>query len=1232
MANTQTLHLPIHDKKDAIIDAIRKHAVVVVSGDTGSGKTTQLPKICHEAVLGKGLIGCTQPRRVAAVSLAKRVADELGCDLGGLVGVQVRFLDQLSATTRIKFMTDGILLSETRGDRQLKKYDVIIVDEAHERTLNIDFTLGYLKNLLAKRRDLKVVISSATLDVERFSKFFENAPVVEIEGRTFPVEDHFLPASGKEDMPTHVARAVDWIRETDTEGDILVFLPGEREIQETTDMLTGRQWPKTAILPFYARLSLKEQQAVFQSIPGKQRLVLATNVAETSITIPGIIYVIDVGLARISRYEPRSRVQQLQTEKVSQASARQRRGRCGRVSNGICVKLYDSEDLEKRPAYTDPEIRRTSLAGVILQMKSLRLPPVEEFSFLDPPQRRLVSEGHKQLQELLALDENRRLTEVGREMARMPVDPALSKMLLFARDEHHTVLPWVLIIVAAMATQDPRERPRAKRDQADQAHKQWEDRESDFLSRLHLWCGLRAHITERGRPQHNQLRRFCGKHYLNYRRVMEWLGVARELAGLMRVKTLPLGKQTFSDGDYLPIHQSLMAGIARGTAQRGEQRDYRTGGDQAFLIFPASALAKRKKLPPWVLGFEIVETSRLFARQVAAIEPEWLEDVVPHLCRYHYSDPSWDSKQGAVYAQEHVSCVSFRIISGRKVHFGRIHPEEARKTFISQALVPGDLHTRGTFREANRETIATVKQREVKLRRPNSLFCEDAVFEFYEALLPLDICTSKGFETWRQTVEEENPELLHFSEQDICYPHLTPFEDRDYPDDLIHNDLAYPVYYAHNPGEPNDGITIGCNLTCLGNLPDWLGEWLVPAYLKEKVVLLIKGLRKECRIACQPLDQMAEDFVNATEQAGLLTDKLACYLRQRIGHHIEVSELEGTPLPPHLKPFYWIGDEEGNDLATGNDLAALRQRLAPKLAQWFDQQTSQWEQQGLSHFPCDALIESVELSSAVAYPALVDEGKTVGIRYFANVEHANTHHRLGLVRLVELSMTDQVDYVRKHFPLGQFSHSLLNMLGQGGKSNSEDLLTITIDKALGGKEDRAPNVRDADTMASKLAELRSELYPLAQALADQLEAFISEYEVVSRLVEQHRIGPYADNFRDITNQLDDLFAYRFLLRGWADRLKHYPRYLKAIRARIDRMLGSPPAKDMQKQQRLMPFQCAYAKLSSGWDDQPLELPFALRQFGWQLQEFRLSVFTPEVGALFKVSEKRLQKALDALVQ
>ncbi len=1222
--------LPIHEKKDAIAQALQRHPVVVVSGDTGSGKTTQLPQICHEALPGRGLIGCTQPRRVAAVSLAKRVAEEQRVELGGLVGVQVRFLDQLSEHTRIKFMTDGILLAETRSDRQLRRYDVIIVDEAHERTLNIDFTLGYLRNLLDRREDLKVVISSATLDVERFSKFFQGAPIVEIEGRTFPVGDHYLPPEGREDLPSHVARAVDWVREKDRQGDILVFLPGEREIQEAADMLEGRQIPRTKILPLYARLSLKDQQTVFQSSPNHQRIVLATNVAETSITIPGIVYVIDAGLARISRYQAQTGIQRLLTERISKASAQQRRGRCGRVSEGVCVRLYDETDFEKRPAYTDPEIRRTLLAGVILQMKSLGLPPVESFPFIDPPQRRLVAEGYKQLQELCALDDQRQITREGREMARLPIDPSLAKMLLFAREKHAVVLPWMVVLVAALATQDPRERPRAKRDLADEAHRKWQHAKSDFMARLILWCDVRRHLDGKGRPQKNALRRFCHKHFLNYRRLMEWLGVARELAALLRVRRLPYGDDALTEGDYLPIHQSLLAGIPRGAAQRDEKRVYRTGGERSFAIFPGSGLFNQKKVPEWLLGFEIVETARVYARQVASIEPAWLEKAVPHMCKFHYSHPTWDAKQGAVYGREHVSCVGLRILSDRRVHLGRILPEEARRTFIWEGLVPGDLRTQGAFRETNKATIAAVKLRETKLRKAGSLFCEDAVFEFFDGRLPTDICTTKAFEKWRLTTEAANPDVLLFKEEDICYPQLTPFDEEDYPDEILHGELAYPVYYQFAPGELQDGITLGCSLSYLPKLPDWLGGWLVPSYLREKVAILLRSLSNERRQACGRIDDMASAFVAQAEPKQDLLEALAAYLTRQTGYAIAPADFNENELPSHLQPHYWIGDDDGKELASGANLKALRSQLAPKLAAWFEDQTSSWEQSGLTSFPETSLPESDALGHLTGFPALIDETVSVGVRCFPNREQAKTQHRLGLARLVELAMPDQVDYVRRYYPLGTLTKPLITMLGPGGRITLTDLVTLTIDATLGGTETEPPGIRDAKTFDQRLPDVRSDLFAQAEKIAGTLEAMIQDFEVANRHLEANRSGNYASSFQDVQAQLDDLFANCFLLRGWWPRLKHYPRYLRALRARIDRMLGSPPNKDSQKLERVIPFQKAYEERLGSWSDRPLDTPFALRAFGWQLQEFRVSVFTPEIGAATKVSEKRLSKALEAL--
>ncbi|MGE9271362.1 MAG: ATP-dependent RNA helicase HrpA, partial [Verrucomicrobiales bacterium] len=816
--------LPVVERREEILKAVREHQVVVVVSETGSGKTTQLPKMVAEVLAmqadtedrrGKRprLIGCTQPRRLAASSVAERVAEELEVPLGGFVGYQVRFDDKTSRDTRIKFMTDGILLAETQGDPNLGRYGALILDEAHERSLNIDFLLGYLKRLLDRRPDLKLVISSATLDAGSFVEFFSEegkpAVLVEAEGRTFPVEEHFLPPWEDEDLSDHVVRAVDWLSGVESQGDVLVFLPGEKEIRDCAEALEERRYLGTEILPLFARLGLGDQQRVFH--PGaKRRIVLATNVAETSLTIPRIVCVIDSGLARVSRWSPGRGVQRLQIEPVSQASARQRKGRCGRVREGVCVRLYGDEDLGDRPEFTDPEIRRSSLAGVILQMKSLGLPEIEEFPFIDPPAPKAVSEGYRALREVGALERDRSLTESGRKMSRMPIDPRLARMLIAAEDEG--CLSGVLPIVAGLETQDVRERPAEKAKEADAAHKRWKHEDSDFLTMLKLWDELQS--FRKGRRWHfNRLRKFCRQHFLNLRRVTEWANVHDELVEVVR----RVMKSQLSSGPCLPmaegarkgnpgadaLHRALLAGVPKqfGLWDR-EEKAYRGAMGGQFAIFPGSMLFGGKRWD-WVMAMELVDTTRLWARRVAKIDPAWIEDVAPHLCRRRYSEGRWDPGQGAVYAKETVLCSGLPIITGRKVHFGRIDPQAARAIFIREGLMQGGV--KGESRAVRRlaELREKVEQIEHKLRRRGGLWSEDAVVAYFERCLPEGLCTAKAYHRWRKAHEDEHlPELA-----DVVWEDLSDLDLSGYPDEIECRGEVLPVYYHCAPGERDDGVT-----------------------------------------------------------------------------------------------------------------------------------------------------------------------------------------------------------------------------------------------------------------------------------------------------------------------------------------------------------------------------------------------------------------------------------------
>ena len=786
--------LPVAQRRDEIMGAMRSHQVVIVVGETGSGKTTQLPKMAYELACeeGKaGRVGCTQPRRLAAATVARRVAEEMGTGLGDRVGYQVRFVEKVQEETSIKFMTDGILLAETQRDLDLKLYDTLIIDEAHERSLNIDFILGYLKNLLGRRKDLRVVVSSATLDAGMFSEYFDGAPVVNVEGRTFPVEDHFLPSATEgEDLSRHVTRAVRWVTDLDAGGDVLIFLPGEREIRECADVLEGESFPRTDILPLFARLGLDEQERVFRVGGSNRRVVLATNVAETSVTIPGIVYVVDSGLARVSRWNPSRQIQRLQIEQISQASARQRRGRCGRICEGVCVRLYDEEILNTADEYTDPEIRRSSLAGVILRMKSLNLPDVRDFLFLSPPSSKAISEGHRALEEVGAMGKDGNLTRIGSQLARLPLDPRMGRMLIEA--QRRKVLDAVLVMVGGMSVMDVRERPQEKQTEADKAHKKFNDADSDFLTLLHIWSAIEA-FRDKRRFKRNQLRKYCKQNFLSFRRVLEWDQIVSELRRLVRdtlkVDSRPLAAERKQWGDEDEIHKSLMAGIPM---QFGfwdkEKRAYHSTNGREFAVFPGSGLFGKKN-PEWLLAFELVETTRVWARKVAMIDVRWIEELVPQMCRYRYHSPRWDEHQGAVYGKETVLCGGLKIVDSRKVFYGRVRPEEAHEVFIREAILGNGLRTRGTFLDRLDEVRYEVQSAEHKLRRAGGLWSEEAVYDFFYDKIPAHICTAKAFQKWRTT--GENEEKLMLSVADCIWGEMEDLSD--FPDCVWCGDKSYDV-------------------------------------------------------------------------------------------------------------------------------------------------------------------------------------------------------------------------------------------------------------------------------------------------------------------------------------------------------------------------------------------------------------------------------------------------------
>ncbi len=1213
--------LPVVEHREEILEAVRNHRVIVVVSDTGSGKTTQLPKMVAEALGPRGgRVGCTQPRRIAAASVAKRVAEELNVPLGEFVGYQVRFDDRTSRGTKIKFMTDGILLAETQGDRDLLQYGALILDEAHERSLNIDFLLGYLKSVLERREDFRLVISSATLDAGSFSSFFAMggvpAPVIEAPGRMFPVTEFFLPPQDDAELARHVARAVEELNEMEPGGDVLIFLPGEREIRECAEVLEGRGYPGTEVLPLFARLGLADQQRVFH--PGRQRrLILATNVAETSLTIPRIACVVDSGLARVSRWSPAKGVQRLQVEPVSRASARQRKGRCGRLREGICVRLYEDVDLEERPEFTDPEIRRSSLAGVILRMKSLGLPEIGEFPFLDPPAPKAIAEGYRTLREVEALDKEKNLTETGRQMARLPVDPRLGRMLIEARKAG--CLAEVLPVVAALESEDPRERPAEKTREADAAHAKWKDGDSDFMGILRIWLDVCRFRDEKGRWKRNALRKYAGPVFLNARRVIEWSNVRDELEELLerewKIRIPRIGESLSGTGSYAVFHKALLAGVPRqfGLWDR-ESKSYRSAGGGFFAIFPGSGLFNAGKRWEWVMAMELVETSRLWARRVARIDPQWVEEVAPHLCKSKYGEAHWDENQGAVYGKETVICGGLPVVAGRRVHYGRVDAKAAHGIFLREGLLGGGLRRRVRFLERFEELKEEIAAIEHKLRRPGGLWSEDAVLRFFEERIPHEIHTAAAFHKWL----EGNEDKLMMSAGDVMDEDPRDAGLEGFPDVLVHEGAEYAIYYHAAPGERDDGVTLGVHVDQLPGLPDWLPGWGVDGHLRERAEILLRSLPKDFRRICQPIGALADGFAElwmfAPKDRPIL-QALAEHAKEVAGAHVPVSEFDVNRLPPELVTKIWICDDEGEELAFGYDVRDLKFRLADRMRVRFEAAaTANVERRGMSVWDGEILPEHVETPGGQAYPALVDEGDSVGIRAFSSPEEAAESHRAGGARLLWMAHPDQVAYLKKKFPLGLMAKVELPRLGAGGTS-LDDLILLTAEGAAGGSFPRSPG--DFHKLTEKARGLWHESAVKTGGAMDSIMELLPEiHEFVAKNRADRNLGEVAG---DLEEELSWLLRQRFAWRAGFPNLVDYPRRLRAIRSRIGRLQSLPIIKDLEKMERVR-------SLWEPWFAKWMEMPDnpELWNHGWMLEELRISIFAPDVPLQGKVSVKRIE--------
>ncbi|MDP2786830.1 MAG: ATP-dependent RNA helicase HrpA [Pseudomonadota bacterium] len=1295
-------HLPVSSRRADIAAALSAHQVVIVCGETGSGKTTQLPKIVLMAGRGiHGKVGMTQPRRIAAKSVANRLAEETKSRLGGFIGWQVRFTDQVGPDTRIKVMTDGILLAETQSDPEFRAYDTLILDEAHERSLNIDFLLGYLKMLLPRRPGLKLIISSATLEADRFSAYFNGAPVVEVSGRTYPVEMRYRTEqresvrtahptasppdpNDEPDIATLLLHAVDELA-ADGPGDILVFLPGEREIREAQESLRKHHPPQTEIMPLFARLSVSEQEQVFKSHSGR-RIVLATNVAETSLTVPGIRYVVDAGLARVKRYSIRNKIEQLKIEKVSQASANQRAGRCGRVAEGICIRLYDEPDFLARPKYTTPELLRSSLAGVILRMKSLRLPEIEDFPFLDAPEPKRIRDGQQLLTELGALDDNGQLTGIGKQLAHLPVDPRIGRMLIAARDK--ACLHEVLVIAAALTSQDPRERPLEHQAAADQKHARFADPNSDFIALLKLWHYLDEQNTHR--KSQRKLREGLKAEYLSPLRAREWRDVYNQLTTQVKelgwkvegewhapspvvgcaartIESVRTAHPTEADAEsdfnallasrYAVIHQALLPGLLGNLGFLTEDGAYLGAREIKFAIFPGSGV---KKKPKWVMGAEIVETKRVYARTLAKIEPEWVEHAARHLLKLSYSDPHWAKKPAHVAASLRATLYGLPIVNGRKVHYGPIDPVLSRELFIRGALVNGDYgnpgETRAPWFAHNQRLLEEIDDLSHRSRNARIAVDEEAIYQFFDARIPLEMHNGAAFEKWRREAERNNPKLL-FLERENLLSGDKHASERDFPPSIefngVRDGVSFSLTYRFDPGTPDDGVTLEAPLAALNQIPVLACEWLVPGLLEEKITALIKSLPQSIRRAFVPVPDYARAATQALldgKRTAALTDALAAFLSKTTGTLIPRDAWRPEALPAHLNMHFRVQDERGKTLAEGRDLGTLRQQLGAEARQELARSAGQFEREYgnrcITKWDFGDLPESMHVATQgkpnfAAFPALEHVTGQVRLALFDSAETADAAHREGVARLLWLSHPDLLRQSERDLGNKLKAASLqYGLMFKGapdfaspGESLVRDVLNAAALDVLGFDKPLPRSQIDFE-IAAKTARPRlpEAVARMAQTAQDCLAVALKIEQALAKTPPIWKAAVL-----DLRGQLDELVFPGFMAHHPSSRLAHLPRYLKAMELRISK-LANQAARDLAAMNEM-------AKLLAAWRQRRERLAAQghiggnigggnigggniepeMEDFRWRLEELRVSLFAQELKTPEPVSVKRLEK-------
>jgi len=1209
--------LPVNEHREEIIKAIQTHQVVIIAGETGSGKTTQLPQICLAAGRGiTGLIGCTQPRRIAARSIANRIAQELNVEMGQAVGFKIRFHDRVSEETYIKLMTDGILLAEISSDRYLEQYDTLIIDEAHERSLNIDFLLGYLKLLLTKRKDLKVIITSATIDTARFAQHF-NAPVIDIKGRNYPVETRYRPLmdlSGEKpiekDLQQAILEATDEIAMSAYQGDILIFLSGERDIREMAEALRKHHPPHTEILPLYGRLSSSEQDRVFKPNE-KRRIVLATNVAETSLTVPRIKAVIDTGLARISRYSIRSKVQRLLIEKISQASANQRKGRCGRISNGLCIRLYDELDFVQRPEFTLPEILRTSLASVILKMLDLKLGNIEIFPFLEPPEKRAIADGFRHLEELSAVDKQKNLTTIGKQLATLPIDPRIGRMILAAKELH--CLNEILIIASALSIQDPRERPLEHQQAADNAHRKFQSEQSDFLSYLKLWHFYNENLKHLSK---NKMKKLCQENFLSYLRMQEWQDIHQQLYTVVREHGWQVNE---IEATYEQIHRALLVGLLSHLALKTEQDGYLGARGLKLNIFPASILFKKK--PKWIIAAELVETSRLFARGVAKIEPEWVEESAKHLVKKSYFEPHWEKRSAQVTAFEQVSLYGLPIIAKRKVNYGAIDPVISREIFIREALVNQDWQTKLKFFQFNQELIKSIENMEHKTRCQDILVDEQKFYDFYAEHIPAGIYSGITFEQWYQKAQKNQPNLLFLTEDILLQKDVSNITEIAFPEFIEINGIKLPLEYYFEPAHPRDGITVCIPVQILNQLNPEPFEWLVPGLLKEKIIVLMRSLPKHLRKHFVPIPDFAKAALEALKpNQNSLIETLCYHLHQITGVEVLNNDFKVEEIPPNLLMTFVIVDENNKPLAEGKNLLQLKEQWQAKAKAEFKRiPKQQWEKQHLNKWNFGDLSEIIEISDGVfkmqAYPALVDEKTEVSIQLFDDITKAKQIHHQGVLRLYVLELAQTLKNLRKQMPITQTMCLQYVAFGK-----CEELKDEVISKVL-------ENILSKDTLPYQqqafhtiLHTMQKELFQLTTDICGHLKNILQEYQEVITVIR--KATPFLPNLDDLKTHVESLVFKGFIEKTPFSQFPHLCRYLKAIKLRLQRLEHSP-TKDAQKLAEILPLWNAFVQKSKTPN-------IKLEEFRWLLEELRVATFAPELKTIQPVSVAKLQKIWQTL--